>query len=858
MQGNFIGTDSSGTVPLGNGNRGVGIYGGASGNLVGGTAAGDGNTIADNVWEGVAIIGASGNLVEGNRIGTDDTGLVALGNHLSGVGIWGGSTDNTIGGPAAGAGNVIAGNATNYGAGVGISDPGTSANVVQGNFIGTDATGESPLGNTYDGVDIGNGASGNTIGGVVPGDENVISANGGTGVSISGKGTTANVVARNFIGTDVTGSEGLGNLQGGVAIFDGASGNLVGTTDEGGGNIISANGFDGAGGAYSGVAISDDTTDNNVVQHNIIGLAADGESALPNAANGVDVFGGADGNTIGGSVHHAENLISGNLAAGVVVSDYKTNRNVIQGDLIGTDLTGNVAIPNGSDGVQLVDTHSNTVGGGTTVYSRNVIAGNAGSGVALIDANANTVAGNAIGVGLGGSALGNQADGVSLSWASSFNVIGGSNASSTNVICANGQTGITIDGSNDNLVEGNLIGVPGQGAVAMGNALEGIAVIFGAAGNIIGGTSAADRNVISGNGFLSGLSYPGVEFYGPGTDRNRLEGNFIGTDTTGTVAVGNFSSGVAIEAGAIDNTIGGTGSGAGNLISGNGNPGALVPGTGFGSGVDVYGINGGVSGNIVAGNLIGTDVTGTRPLGNLLDGVHFQEDASNNTIGGKAAGAGNVIAFNGGNGVTVGESPTDACTGDAILQNAIFANAKLGIDLGDDGVTLNDSSGHTGPNLFQDFPVLTSAVTTGRSTTIAGTLSGSPDTTYRVEFFSNSTADPSGYGQGKTFLGFANVTTDASGTAHFSISRHVGLSPGEFVSATATDPGGDTSEFSADRVVVGLASTTLVSPAVATASTFDDAISGLVAAGADDALVHDVALGTMLTTRRRLDNGADR
>ena len=653
VRGNLIGTDSSGTAPLGNGNRGVGIYDGASGNLVGGTATGDGNTIADNVWEGIAIYAASDDFVEGNRIGTDFTGLGAIGNQLNGIGIWGGSTGNTIGGASPGAGNLISGNGTNFGGGIAISDPGTSSNVVQGNLIGTDTTGRAPLGNIQDGIYLNNGASDNTIGGAAPGDENVISANGGTGVWISDGGTTGNVLARNFIGTDITGTRALGNLQGGVAIVNGASGNFIGSTDEGGGNFISANGFDGSGGTFSGIMISGDTTDNNVVQHNIIGLAAGGESALPNAADGVDVFGGADGNTIGGSVHHSENVISGNVAAGVVVSDFATNRNVIQGNLIGNDLEGNTAIPNGSDGVQLVNTHSNTVGGGTTVESRNIIAGNAGSGVALIGAAANTVAGNSIGVGLGGAALGNQGDGVDLYAASSFNVIGGTDPTSVNVISANGLTGVKIDGT-------------------------------------------------------------GADF------------------------------------------------------------------------------------NVVEGNLIGLDGNGTGAMGNADEGVLVADGASNNTIGGTSAGAGNLIAFNSGNGVTVGINPTDASVGNSVLENSIFANDKLGIDLGDDGVTLNDSSGHTGPNLFQDFPVLSAVSTTNGVTTIAGSLSGAPDTVYRIEFYLNPAADPSEYCQGESFVTFSNVTTDGTGQAAFSVATPAALPINESVSATATDPNGNTSEFAAD------------------------------------------------------------
>ena len=119
--------------------------------------------------------------------------------------------------------------------------------------------------------------------------------------------------------------------------------------------------------------------------------------------------------------------------------------------------------------------------------------------------------------------------------------------------------------------------------------------------------------------------------------------------------------------------------------------------------------------------------------------------ALNNTIGGTVAGAGNIIAFNIGIGVQVGVNPTDDSTGNAILGNSIFANGTLGIGLGGNSVVLNDSDGHTGPNLFQDFPVISSVVTTGGTTTIDGSITEAANTTYRIEFFSNSAADPSGY-----------------------------------------------------------------------------------------------------------------
>ena len=157
-----------------------------------------------------------------------------------------------------------------------------------------------------------------------------------------------------------------------------------------------------------------------------------------------------------------------------------------------------------------------------------------------------------------------------------------------------------------------------------------------------------------------------------------------------------------------------------------------------------------------------------------------------------------MIAFNAGNGVTVGSDTTDASTGNSILENSIFANAKLGIDLGDDGVTLNDAAGHSGPNLFQDFPVLTSALSDSGTTTITGSISEAANTTYRIEFFSTAIGDPSGYGQGQTFLTFVDVTTNNAGLATFSVAAPGEVSGGQFVTATATDPAGNTSEFSAD------------------------------------------------------------
>ena len=343
-----------------------------------------------------------------------------------------------------------------------------------------------------------------------------------------------------------------------------------------------------------------------------------------------------------------------------------------------------------------------------------------------------------------------------------------------NTIDFNDLYGVLIEyaGSTGNSVQGNSIGTVG------GNVLGGIMLDLGANGNSIGGTTA---NVISGNGGA------GVTISGTGTSDNLVAGNFIGTTSGGTGGLGNSGDGVTITDGATGNTIGGTTAAAANTIADN-----------TGNGVSIS--TSGTTGNVVEGNFIGTNSAGATNLGNSGDGVEVFDSASGNTIGGTVAGAGNVIDDNS-KGVVIGSSPTDTAIHDAILGNSIYGNTNLGIDLGNDGVTLNDSEGHSGPNLFQDFPVITEAYTVGSTTTITGTVSGPANSTLRVELFSNPAADPSGYGQGKVFLGYVTVTTGAGGGGSFTFSPSSPVAVGQFISATATDVNGDTSEFAQDAQV---------------------------------------------------------
>jgi hypothetical protein len=280
--------------------------------------------------------------------------------------------------------------------------------------------------------------------------------------------------------------------------------------------------------------------------------------------------------------------------------------------------------------------------------------------------------------------------------------------------------------------------------------------------NLIGGTDPGAGNLISGNRVY------GIILHGLG---NMVQGNTIGTDLTGTQALGNGSHGVYLET-AFSSQIGGPEPGAGNLISGNRGSGVYIILSGFG--------------NLVQGNRIGTDVSGTLPLGNAGDGVHIDNvtDDRGNTIGGEDPGVGNTIAFNGNDGVLI-----DRSTNYAILGNSIFANGHQGIEL------------LRGGNHDQQAPVLTSATTDGSSTTITGTLSSTPDSTFTIELFANSVNDPSG--SGEVFLGSVQVTTDADGNASFTVTFAVALDPGMFLTATATDSAHNTSQFSAGVEVSG-------------------------------------------------------
>ncbi|HEX8201500.1 MAG TPA: Calx-beta domain-containing protein, partial [Isosphaeraceae bacterium] len=350
IQGNFIGTDASGFIDLGNDGDGVLILD-ASDNLIGGTAPGAGNVLsgngdARNEAAGITMGGrlATGNRVQGNRIGTDATGTRALGNSSHGVFV--STSGNRIGGTETGAGNVISANGLRRldgEDGVGIYLFGGGGNAIYGNLIGTDATGSRDLGNSKIGVLISD-SPGNTIGGPGPAARNVISGNGLIGLDLAGAGATGNVVQGNFIGLDGSGLLRLGNgipddgnLQDGIGVFlNNAPGNLIGGV--GAGNVISGN-------LSVGVQFLGPGATGNRVQGNLIGTDATGAVAVGNVLDGVSLD-NAPGNLIGGRPGEG-NVIAGNGGNGLHLNGPGTTDNSVRGNLIGLGALEASSLPNG-------------------------------------------------------------------------------------------------------------------------------------------------------------------------------------------------------------------------------------------------------------------------------------------------------------------------------------------------------------------------------------------------------------------------------------------------------------------------------------------------------------------------------
>ncbi|MDZ7858116.1 cadherin domain-containing protein [Sphaerotilus sp.] len=817
VAGNYIGTDATGLLDRGNTFDGVQITGGANANTVGGTLVAQRNVISGNGDNAVKIASeaSDGNTVIGNWLGLNAAGTGVLGNSGDGIFISGGADNSVIGGTGANSGNWIAGAGL-----VGIEiDGASSGTLVHGNRIGTDLAGTANWGTQQNGILVENGATSSQIGGTAAGAGNVIafSGQGGTwtsGVSISGNSTTGNAVLGNTVYSNVglgldlgsagvrandTGDADFGpnNLQNfpvlNTARTDGSTQLLLtGTLNSSASSYYrieffantsqDATGY-GEGQRYLGYAnVATNASGNATISTTLSASVAVGESISATATKSDATY-----TTFTDTSEFARSIAAVSSAQAVITVD--TAADTSDGD---TSSLSTLLANKGADGFislrEAITAANNTANGSSADRITFAIAGTgvhtitvatalpSVTGAVVLDASTDdsfAANGQRAAIVLDGNGI--SASGLTLAAGS-----GGSTVRGFSLVDF-GLYGLNIDaGSDGNTVEGNVIGLLADGSTAAANNLGGLAVQ--SSNNTIGGTTTLARNVLSSN------VNAGVWLAG---SNNVVIGNYIGTDATGTLARGNAQDGLFIPSGA-NNRIGGTSAAERNIISANTRHGFEI----FGAGT---------SGTLVQGNYIGTDVTGTQALGNWAGAFWFGMGTSQHTVGGTATGSGNLIANNlswGNDGAISVEADV---SGIAVLGNSIVGNAGLGIDLGMDGVTANDTGdGDTGANSLQNRPTLTSATLTATQITLNGSLSSGLNTLYRLEFFANATGDASGSGEGQTYLGYSVVKTDGAGSAGFSVVLDQAVAAGQAISATATNLStGDTSEFAANVIASG-------------------------------------------------------
>jgi hypothetical protein len=562
----------------------------------------------------------------------------------------------------------------------------------------------------------------------------------------------------------------------------------------------------------------------NLVEGNTLGTDFGLSIGLGNM-HGVLGIGSAN-NNVGGSTSAARNLISGNLYTGVLFfgSESESFGNSVKGNLVIKNGTG---IQNNS-GIYILGGLNNSIGG-LASGERNVINqtrtsdGQFGAGITIASpenllpgTKGTLIQSNYIGVDENGtSALGNN-EGINVQ-AATDTTIGGTTASARNVISGNARFGIWIPGAVNTKVQGNYIGLDASGLFAVPNVF-GTQIQDAAALNTIGGVVAGAGNVISGN------LAEGVRVVASQATNNSVQGNFIGTNKDGRGAVPNGFSGVFVTQ-AASTTIGGTDPHARNIISGNSQYGIAL---GLFEKNPLSGVeDSGGTGVTVRGNYIGTDVTGTQPLGNTLCGIYVEVTSVQHII------ENNRIAFNGTNGICIPDVssadpnlPKIPAVQIRMTNNLIFSNRLLGIDLGPPGVTANPFNRITnGANHLQNFPEISSAVFSSSATstplvlaeaagtiTINGRLTATANMTYSIEFNLSGACSPVDGTQTIMSiplpLGTRSVQTDPTGVASytfaFPLPAENTISGSGFVNATATSSqSGDTSETSLCASVSG-------------------------------------------------------
>jgi len=563
-------------------------------------------------------------------------------------------------------------------------------------------------------------------------------------------------IAGNFIGTPngtTSGANDLGirlNVNGGTATIGGTS-----AADR---NVI----------ANNGTGIELDPGSAGVIEGNYIGTDRTGTQFKGNG-DGIAIYDPSSSITIGGDTPGARNVISGNEDNGIFISNPLDQPGgvTIEGNYIGTKSSGSSALGNSANGIYLADFAGNVTIGGLSAGARNVISGNTHDGI-RVESSGNTIEGNYIGTGVSGNtAIGNGQIGIDFladARAVEQNIVIG------NLISGNGD-GVQLSASNGGDVDGttftgNLIGVNATGADSIKNGDKGVILTSDTGGTVTNtsfdaGNNSDQPNIVSGN--------PGGEFdlSGSDTSNNFIERALIGSNASATAIVGISAFGISISQGAHDNTV------ELSTIVGR-NVGIVV--SGFGS-----------TGNHIVDNFIGTNADGDPGLGNVNDGVDVVA-THDNFVGGEVAPlvtgpstSGNVIRNNGRAGVDIVGLGSN---GNLISANSIDDNTLLGIEL-DDGANNNQAA-----------PVLATATNDSSGTQVTGSLTSTPGKTFAVEFFASPACDPLGSGEGRTYLGEVDVTTNGTGHGTINSILDPGAAPGESVTATATDPLQNTSQFS--------------------------------------------------------------
>jgi sugar lactone lactonase YvrE len=696
-------------------------------------------------FSGVGVeVFANNAVLSANDIGTGVFGGAAYPNLGGGVDVRG--SNNTIGGvnvlKADGSINAFKGNVISGNNGEGLAIEG-NGNLVEGNLIGVNASGNDAVANTANGlVVIG---SSNTIGGTTPGAGNVLSGNTGAGLTINAtvappvtpystsadgltltqaginQGFSLASFAKNFYVLNNVGPAGIAfPASGGVLVDDGWGYLYKFPTDQNGQNAGSVSRIT-YGTNLIGMA---EVNGRNYVVERTTGSVLqvdDAGNKIRTIVSGINWPGGMIAVTTPGPLY-GHLLVSTDL--GLAVYDV---------DPVAGTRTLLVNLDHGADGMAF-DSVGNTLYVVENVY-----------GVVGYDL---TTKQKVFDSGQFSSSEG-MPDGISIG-------------------TGNLRYNLLINTNSGNLIQIYTPAPKNHIMIAHLGSRGDLTAIDPYNGTLLISQSSSVERLIPPPraGFDGGPS---------GTATNNLvQGNLLGVGLDHRTLIPN-GDGIDLNAGASGNTIGGTDAGQGNISAGN----------------KVYGVTAvdpSTSNNSILGNGIGTDLSGNLVAGNGVSGVWFGRGASDNTT------RQNLIANNAHNGVTV---LWGISVGNSIEANSIYNNGGIGIDLNYDGVTRNGTQTPPGPNNWQPYPVLTAAYANTSSTIVAGTATGTPGAVVTIDFYANDKADPSGYGQGKTYLGSITATAGAT----FQATLPTPTSSGQYISATETSASGDTSEFSADLAV---------------------------------------------------------